>query len=192
MGTTGKAATSYLIPMFMNKTLGTRFKIITGYKSGGSINLAIQKKEVEGRGNFHTGYLGVWPEAVTKNLMNFVARMGPDRPDIQQIPKLRDMMKTDLQREMFDILEISFNVGQAFYAPPDVDRAALKTLRTAFVETMKDTAILKETEARSLPLRWQTPDQVHDAIAVVMSKPKTSFKKLAKMLGFDKPRKKKK
>ena len=59
MGTSGKASTSYLIPSSINKTLGTKFRIILGYKSGGTMNLAMQKGEVEGRGNFYTGYLGV-------------------------------------------------------------------------------------------------------------------------------------
>ena len=98
MGTTGKASTSYLIPSFMNKTLGTKFKIITGYKGGGTLNLAMQKAETEGRGNFYTGYLGVWPEAIRDKQITFLARLGPERPDIQHIPRLRDMLKSDLQR----------------------------------------------------------------------------------------------
>ena len=35
MGTTGKSSTSYLIPSFMNKTIGTKFKIITGLRAAG-------------------------------------------------------------------------------------------------------------------------------------------------------------
>lgn len=185
MGTSGKASTSYLIPSFMNQTLGTRFKIITGYKGGGAMNLAIQKGEVEGRGNFYTGYLGVWPEAVRDKLINFIARLGPDRPDLQHVPRLRDMMKTDRHREMLDILEVSFNVGQAFYAPPGIAKARLDTLRTAFVATMKDPATRKATTERHLPLRWQTHDQVRDALVEVFSKPKAAFRELAVMLGFN-------
>ena len=50
--TSGKASTSYLIPSFINKTLGTKFRIIFGYKNGRTMNLAMQKGEVEGRGDF--------------------------------------------------------------------------------------------------------------------------------------------
>ena len=192
MGSSGKASTNYLIPTFMNKTLGTKFKVITGYKGGGAINLAIQKGEVQGRGNFYTGYLGVWPEAVRDHLITFLARLGPDRPDLQDVPRLRTMMKTKLQREMLDILEISFNVGQAFYAPPGISKERLATLRSAFIATMKDPAILKDTEARNLPLRWQTADQVHSAIAEVLKIDPKAFKKLSHMLGFDVVKKKKK
>ena len=111
MGTSGKASTSYLIPTFMNKTLGTKFRIVLGYKSGRTMNLAMQKGEVEGRGNYYTGYLGVWPDAIHDKLIAFVARIGPERDDMQHIPRLHDLLKTDRQREMLDILEVSFNVG---------------------------------------------------------------------------------
>ena len=43
MGTSGKASTSYLIPSFINKTLGTKCRIILGYKNCGTMNLAMQK-----------------------------------------------------------------------------------------------------------------------------------------------------
>lgn len=192
MGTTGKASTSYLIPAFMNKTIGTRFKIITGYKGGGAINLAIQKREVEGRGNFYTGYLGVWPEAVRDHKMIFLARLGPDRPDMHNIPKLRDMLKTDRQREMLDILEVSFNVGQAFYAPNNLPHGRLAALRKAFWATVKDPATINEAARHNLPMRSQTPKQVLAAIQKVFNKPPEAFSQLSNMLGFNKTRKKKK
>lgn len=191
MGTTGKASTSYLIPAFMNKTVGTKFKIITGYKGGGAINLAMQKKEIEGRGNFYTGYLGVWPEAVRDKQINFLARLGPERPDIQHIPRLRDMLKTERQREMLDILEVSFNVGQAFYAPNNLPPGRLAALRKAFWATVKDPATIAEADKRFLPMRSQTPEEVLAAIDKVFKKPPQAFAQLSQMLGFNKKKKKK-
>ncbi len=191
MGTSGKSSTSYLIPSFMNQTLGTKFKIILGYKSGGTMNLALQKGEIEGRGNFYTGYLGVWPEAIHDNLITFLARIGPERDDIKHIPRIRDLMKTDLQRDMLDILEISFLVGQAFYAPPGISKERLSELRTAFVKTVQDKALLKDASKRHLPMKWQTHDKVQTAIDNIFKKPPTAFKTLASMLGFNKKKKKK-
>lgn len=190
MGTTGKAATSYLIPTFMNKTIGTKFKVITGYKGGGAINLAMQKKEIEGRGNFYTGYLGVWPEAVTKKQVVFLARLGPERPDIQDIPKLRDMLKTQQHRDMLDILEVSFNVGQAFYAPNNLPAGRLEALRTAFLATVKDPKTRAEAAKRHLPMNYQTHQEVLKAIEDVFKRPPEAFQELAKMLGFNKKKKK--
>jgi len=73
-GTPGKASTNYLTPAFMNKTLGTKCRIILGYKNCGTMNLAMQKAEIEDRGNFYTSYLGVWPKAILDKLNTFLAR----------------------------------------------------------------------------------------------------------------------
>jgi hypothetical protein len=62
-------------------------------------------------GKASTSYLGVWPDAIHDKLIAFVARIGPERDDMQHIPRLHDLLKTDRQREMLDILEVSFNVG---------------------------------------------------------------------------------
>ncbi len=192
MGTSGKASTSYLVPTFMNQTLGTKFKIILGYKSGGAMNLALQNGEIEGRGNFYTGYLGVWPEAIRDKQITFLARLGPDNPDMQDIPKLRDMLKTDSEREMLDILEVSFNVGQAFYAPNGLPAGRLDKLRTAFLAAVKDPALRIDAQKRFLPMNYQTHQEVLKSIQKVFNKPPSAFKALAKMLGFDKAKKKKK
>ena len=192
MGTSGKASTSYLVPAFMNETLGTKFRIILGYKSGGTMNLAMQKGEIEGRGNFYTGYLGVWPEAVRDNQITFFARLGPERDDMQHIPRLRDMLKTERHKEMLDILEVSFNVGQAFYAPNDMPNGRLGELRKAFWATVKDPATIKEADSRFLPMNSQTPEEVLAAIEKVFKKPPQAFAQLSEMLGFNKKKKKKK
>ena len=191
ISTSGKPSTSYLIPTFMNKTLGTKLRIVLGYKSGRTMNLAMRKGEVEGRGNYYTGYLGVWPDAIHDKLITFVARIGPGRGDMQHIPRLHDLLKTDRQREMLDILEVSFNVGQAFYAPYNLPPGCLATLRKAFLATVKNPATIKEASSRYLPINSQTPEQVLAAIDKVFKKPPQAFAELSTMLGFNKQKKKK-
>ena len=48
LGTIGKSSNTYLIPALMKNTLGIKFKMITGYRGGAPIRLAIEKGEVHG------------------------------------------------------------------------------------------------------------------------------------------------
>ena len=43
----GKTSETYLMPAFMNRVLGTNFKIILGYQSAGARNLAVQNGEAQ-------------------------------------------------------------------------------------------------------------------------------------------------
>mgnify|MGYP000938047074 CR=1 FL=1 len=48
LGSTGKGSQTYVVPTLVNKMLGTKFKVITGYRGMGGIYLAMDKKEVQG------------------------------------------------------------------------------------------------------------------------------------------------
>jgi tripartite-type tricarboxylate transporter receptor subunit TctC len=186
MGTTGKASTSYLIPSFINQTVGTKFKIITGYKGGGAINLAMERGEVQGRGNFYSGYTGVRPHWLKEGKLNFLFTLGPSRPEVKNIPRLRDAMDTPLKREMLDILEVSFNVGQAFFAPPGVPAERVAVLRKAFADMVKDPRTLDDANKRRVPLNSRTDEEVAASINKGFGASPEAAKTLRKMLGFDK------
>jgi len=49
MGATGKSADLYIYPQIMNAVLGTKFKMVIGYKSSEDVNLAMERGEGEAR-----------------------------------------------------------------------------------------------------------------------------------------------
>src|ERR1700736_1181662 len=51
IGATGASSPSVLYPQVSNNLLGTKFRIVSGYVSGGDINIAVERGEVDGRGS---------------------------------------------------------------------------------------------------------------------------------------------
>ena len=49
MGSTGKSSETFITPTLMNNLLGTRFKIVTGYRGMKGVVLAAERGEVHGR-----------------------------------------------------------------------------------------------------------------------------------------------
>jgi len=166
IGTNGLASAGYVVPAFVNAVLGTKMKIITGYKSGGETNLAIERGEVQGRGNYYSGFTGVRPEWITDHKLTFVLGIGPRHPALKDVPHLRDLLKPGSQEaKMYDLIELNFNVGQAFYAPPGVDKANFAILRTAFAAMLADPALVKEIARRRVEFQPQSAEQVESLIA---------------------------
>ena len=63
IGTTGAGSASTQFPAFYNNVLGTRFKMVTGYRGGQAIDLAMERGEVHGRGtNPYSGYMASKPD----------------------------------------------------------------------------------------------------------------------------------
>jgi tripartite-type tricarboxylate transporter receptor subunit TctC len=186
LASTGKTATSTTLPNFLNKLLGTKFKVIHGYKGGGAMNLAVERGEVMGRTNYYSGYLGVRPHWLRDGKIRFLATIGPPRTEVKDVPRMRDMVKPGINREMLDLLEQNFNVGQAFYVPPDVPKDRVNILRASFAAMLKDPAMIAEAKKRGVPTFTRSWQQVEKAVQVGFNSRKEVQEKLATLLGFRK------
>lgn len=148
-GATGRAASSYVIPAFLNGVLGTKIKIVTGYKSGGALNLAMERGETQGRGNFYSGFTGVRPDWIRDKKIRFLLTLGPENPKLDGVPRVRDLLEPgSIEMKTFDLLEASFNLGQAFYLAPGVPKERVDVMREAFWATMQDEELRAECEKR--------------------------------------------
>jgi tripartite-type tricarboxylate transporter receptor subunit TctC len=186
LSSTGRAATSTLLPQLMNKLIGTKFKVIHGYKGGGAMNLAVERGEVMGRTNYYSGYTGARPHWLREGKITFLATFGPPRPEVKNVPRFIDMVKPGIDREMVLILESNFNVGQGFYVPPGVPKKTVNLLRKSFGAMVKDPAFKAEAKRRHVPTFSRTWQQVEEAVRVGYGSRKEAAEKLATLLGFRK------
>jgi tripartite-type tricarboxylate transporter receptor subunit TctC len=148
-GATGRAASSYVVPAFINGVLGTKIKIVTGYGSGGDLNIAMERGETQGRGNFYSGFSSVRPDWIKDRKIRFLLTMGPKNPALAGVPRVRDLLKPgSMEMKTFDLLEASFNLGQAFYLPEGAPADRVEVMRKAFWATMMDPKLKAECEQR--------------------------------------------
>lgn len=186
MGASGVGSLNFQIPTFLNAVIGTKYKLIKGYKGGGGINLAMERGEVQGRGNFYSGYLGAKPYWIRDGKVKIFATIGPVRDEVKNVPRLRDIVKGEMNQKMLGLLEVGFNIGQSFYLPPGTPKATVDAIRKAFLAVTKDSALIAEANKRKVPLNtrsWQRiTGIVNDAFTIEPAVPK----QLAKILGFKK------
>lgn len=192
MGSSGIGSLNHQIPAFINYALGTKFKVISGYKGGGAINLAMERGEVQGRGNFYSGYTGAKPDWLPKKLVKLCYILGPSRPEVEGIPELRPLIPEGEKRQMYDLLVTAFNVGQAFHTPPGVAKERVEALRTAFAAMLKDPAMRADTEKHQLPLNSRDDKYVTKVVNDAYATPPAVAKKLADILNIGKGDAKKK
>jgi len=150
IGATGKLGTSYLQVALANALLGTKFKIVEGYKSGTETNLAMDRKEVFGRTNQWTSWRTQRPQWIESKEVAFLVQYGPQNPDLPGVPAMRDLVKDPEKRQIVEFMEMIQYVGRSVYSPPNVPADRLDTIRKAFDATMKDPALLAEMKKRNL------------------------------------------
>jgi len=191
MGASGVGSINYQLPTFLNAAIGTKYKLIKGYKGGGAINLAMERGEVQGRGNFYSGYLGAKPGWIRDGNVKIFATIGPVRDEVKNVPRLRDLVTGKMNKKMLELLEVGFHVGQSFYLPPGTPKARVAAIRKAFADMLGDKELHAEAAKRRVPLNTRNWQQITTVVDDAFTVEPAVAKKLAGILGFDKSKKKK-
>src|SRR5262245_57212235 len=77
LGSSGQGSETYLIPTLMNRLLGTKFDVVTGYKGGAEINHAMERGEVHGRMQYWSGWTAGKPDWLRDNKLIHFIQYGP-------------------------------------------------------------------------------------------------------------------
>jgi tripartite-type tricarboxylate transporter receptor subunit TctC len=194
MATSSKLSSAYIIPAFMNAVIGTKFKIVPGYRGAGPMNKAMQTGEVHGRGSFYNSYVTTKPHWLAEKKIIQLVQVGPNQKDLKGVANMRDLVTTADQRRMVDFLEAPAYVGHGFFAPPGVPKARVAALKKAFVATVNDPAFRAEAKKRRMIVAPVSAEKIQAVINRAMATPKPLLAKFRKMvkIGAPKARKKKK
>ena len=185
MGSTGFGSETYLLPKFMNATLGTKFKIVRGYKGGAPINKAMEAGEVNGRMNYWTGWTTVKKAWLDEKKIIQLVQYGPRIPGLDA-PHLRDLLKTKAHKQMLTFLELSEHLGMGFWVPPGVPGDRVTALRKSFFATMKDPAFLAEAKSKRARVEPISGDKIEALAKAAFATPEPVISELRKLLGFKK------
>ena len=179
MGSTGKSSETYITPTLMNNLLGTRFKIVTGYRGMKGVDLAMERGEVHGRAGSWDSLKSGQSEWLDKNTVSIIALSGLARNwDLRNVPTLIELAKTDDQRAVLEFFGSGNAVGWLFMTPPSVPAARVAALRKAFDATMADQTYAAKVRARKLDLQPSTGAQVETIIRKTMSTSPALIKKV--------------
>jgi tripartite-type tricarboxylate transporter receptor subunit TctC len=172
-GATGAGAYNMLYPVLMNKLIGTKFKIVAGYKHTKDLEIALQRGEVEVRaGHSLSTVKAIYGDWLRDKKINILAQAGPARdPDFPDVPLLTEFAKTESARRIFELFEVDMSIGRPFLAPPDTDPERVTALRRAFDETMRDPAFLAEAKQSRVDVHPVSADAVARIIAQAAATP---------------------
>jgi tripartite-type tricarboxylate transporter receptor subunit TctC len=145
VGASAPGAAPYDFPLMTNALLGTKFKIIAGYKGTADQALAME------RGEIHANPAVAWVSAKTTygdamaaGKIKVVAQWGfRKHPELQDTP-LFPTGKSETEQQMFRILYARQDYGRPLALPPDVPAERVAALREALAQTMRDPEFLAE------------------------------------------------
>ncbi len=138
VGSTGKGSGTFIMPTVMNELFGTKFKIITGYRGGSDVNVAMERGEVGSRNNSWTSWKSTKPHWLAEKKIHIVAWAGPETKELAHLPHLSKIAKDDADRQVVEVVFSGSYLGRPILTTPGVPAERVKALRDAFDATMKD------------------------------------------------------
>ena len=169
---TGAGADSEVISQALNGILGTKIKLISGYKGASNAAIALEREEIEGIYWTWNGINTTHPSWIPDKKLNilFQTRSTP-HPELPHVPLVTVLAKTDEQRQALALLFARDVLGRPFLAPPEVPADRVKLLRAAFNGAVNTPALLAESDKAKMEIELVTASEVEDVIRAAYATP---------------------
>ena len=173
VGGTGVGSGTVIFPTILNALLGTKFKIVQGYKSGNNIDLAMERGEVFGRSGHTFESIGsVRPDWIPKKKLLILAQVGlAKEPGFPDIPLITSLARNAADRKVLELYSGIIAVGTPIFTNQGVPRARAAALRKAFDITMKDPAYVAAAKKVRLNIRPTSGAELTKIIANIINSP---------------------
>jgi len=150
---TGVGSTVSIYPTVMNNVLGTKFKLIMGYKGSNDAQLAVERGEVEGHSTSWTAVKVAHPTWRPEKTINIIVQFALKKhPELPEVPTVVELARNDEERQILRAVMNATEIGTAFFTAPSVPSDRVETLRRAFDATMKDPEFLAEAQRTKLTI----------------------------------------
>ena len=138
IGATRAGSTGHDIPAILNKAMGTKFKIVTGYRGTATIRLALEGREVDGFcsqwESMRVTARGMLDAEGDQKLVPFVidSHTYPD-PEIQSIPLFKDVLNKEAL-ELYNSWAFQMAFQRMLALPPGTPKDRVKILQDGLRE----------------------------------------------------------
>jgi tripartite-type tricarboxylate transporter receptor subunit TctC len=152
MGATARGAPNYQEPKIANVLLGTKFRIVTGYRDTAAIHLALERGEINGQDSTWDSWYAMKGDWIKERKIIPILQTGSDpAPGLANVPRFIDLVKSPEDKAIVGLLNASWDIGRSVYAPPGIPADRAKILETAVAKTVNDAGYIADAVARNIP-----------------------------------------
>jgi tripartite-type tricarboxylate transporter receptor subunit TctC len=147
---TGPTSSSVVFRRLMNELVGTRYKVVTGFRGPTSAQLALERGEVHAIVKPWSSIKSGSAQLLREKKIHLLVQFTRERHrELKHVPAVVDLAKNPAQREILALFAGGSPLGTSLVAPPGIPAGLVTLLRRAFDAAMRDPALLAEvTKAR--------------------------------------------
>ena len=176
VGGTGAGSALVDYPLMEKQLLGSKLKLVSGYKGSADVSLAIQRNEVQGVcGLLWSSAKQQFPDMLEKDgqYKVLVQQDATALPELQKmgVPLILEYARTADQKLALEAYLSRSAVNRPFLMPPGVPPQRLAIMRKAFMDTMRDRDVIAEAEKQKLGVDANTGDEALNLVKTIYATP---------------------
>ena len=162
VGATGPTGPIGQAARALNALVGTKLKIVYGYKGTATVKLAMQNGEVKGICGLPWSTIkSFWKDDLDAGRFKPIIQLSARRlPELAGIAHIDEHVKSEEARQMTDLIFGTLVLGRIYATPPGVPDARIAALRKAFMATMQDKEFLADAERTRIDVIPATGEEV--------------------------------
>lgn len=176
VGATRAGSTAHDLPLIMNKTMGTKFRVIAGYTGTATTRVALQKRELE-------AFCSQW-ESMRVTARSMLDAPGDDKlipfimnsrwedPEVRDLPLYRDAIKDPKKYAIYRAWASQMDFQRPLSVPPGTPMERIAVLRKGLADALKDPELLQEARKAKLVVTPVSGEKTEQLVEEILDMPK--------------------
>jgi len=154
VGGSGVGSQMETMPAMLNKLFGAKMKVISGYKGGNEIYLAMERGEVDGRcGGLVSSINSTRPDWFPQRKITVPIVVALERsPLFPDVPAVAEFAKDERRRQILELFVAPQAMDRPILAPSGVPAERVAALRRAFHAAITDAGFIAEARRQHLQI----------------------------------------
>jgi tripartite-type tricarboxylate transporter receptor subunit TctC len=186
VGATSPSQDTAVFPNALNRLIGTKFKVISGYTSVPAVDLALQKGEVEGKVGFAYSLLtnGANANWLAEGKFKVLVQLGLQKSSEipSDVPLALDLAKSAEDRAVLEILCAPSAMGYPSFMGPNVPADRLAVIRKAYFETLQDPLFIELAQRQQLDIDYVPPEEIAKTARDLYAAPKAAIERVMQLV----------
>jgi tripartite-type tricarboxylate transporter receptor subunit TctC len=174
VGGTGAGSQMEMLPHMLNRLFGTKIKIVSGYRGGNDVYMAMERGEVHGRcGGLVTSINTTRPEWFSQKKVTIPVLIALKRKaEFPEAPAVIEFARDERTKKILELVLAPQGMDRPLLAPPNIPASRLAALRTAFTQTMNDPGFIAEAKKQNIEIDEVSGEEVAAIIASSYAAPR--------------------
>ncbi|HZH81658.1 MAG TPA: hypothetical protein VFD87_00845, partial [Phototrophicaceae bacterium] len=175
MGGTAPGSHSIDLPLMLNKMIGTKFSVVSGYQGTAQIKIALQRREVDGHCTNWDSVLATQRDLLEAKgddrMIPFLVHSRLPDPELNNVPLFSEVLKDEVHAKTYKAYMAQMEYQRPLTVAPGTPKERLETLRRAFKSTLEDPDFIAQANRLRLDITYVSPEEIDRWVNEVLTIP---------------------